>query len=717
MRRSTQVLQTDPAVAVVAAMALMVACKTGPSEYMGTNPPCGVRELTLSPNAATIPVRGTQALTVTVANFDPNRTCPNNVSLLNHSPSVATLSGGVVTGVSAGTAQIEAVADGRTDLSVITVIDAPVASLTVIPAGPSLLVGGTLLLTAVTRDASGFATPGGTVTWTSRQPAIASVSTNGLVSGLAVGSTTIVATESSQGKTDSTTVTVSLVPLATITVSPATVSVPRGTTIALVAVARDASGNTLSRAFNWSTSNAAIATVDNAGVVTGVAIGGPVTITATSEGKSGSAAVTVDAPPLAAILVDPATSSVAVGGTVQLTATPKDAQGNTVPNVSVTWTTSNASVATVSNSGLVTGVAAGGPVSITATAPGGFAGVGSVTVTASPPRFAYAVADQPAAAGPYTADPARQFNGLGGPITVTRQATGQYTVTIPSFGGSPGESRLPFVGAINAGAVICSPVSWQMIGVTDATAQVSCSEAGTGTLVDSPFTIMAIGQGGLPGRLGFAYSGSVASLPPPLVTATANAASAWSSEGTTPTIQWAGVSAGRYYINPFLPLLPATLVPVSWPVGSAATRCTLGSWGTILDILCWQPGANTLLDSPFAGIMLEQGRPGLRFGAAWANNPTAASYPAPALLGRNSTGQGITISRSGTGTYRVSFAGLATSPGQRETVLITTQALDNSSCRAVSWGNGPALNLQVDVVCFNATGTAADVTFIVAVIE
>src|SRR5207244_10938058 len=60
---------------------------------------------------------------------------------------------------------------------------------------------------------------------------------------------------------------------------------------------KDANGNPLAgRAITWSSSNSAIASVNGSGLVTGVATGGPVTITATSEGQSGTSAVTVTAP-------------------------------------------------------------------------------------------------------------------------------------------------------------------------------------------------------------------------------------------------------------------------------------------------------------------------------------------------------------------------------------------------------------------------------------
>jgi hypothetical protein len=122
--------------------------------------------------------------------------------------------------------------------------------------------------------------------------------------------------------------------------------------------------------------------------VSGVAAG-TVTITATSEGKSGTASVTVTAVappppvPVATVAVTPATNSIPVGSTVQLAATTRDANGATLTGRVVTWSSSNTAAATVSGSGLVSGVAAG-TVTITATSEGK-SGTASVTVTAVAP--------------------------------------------------------------------------------------------------------------------------------------------------------------------------------------------------------------------------------------------------------------------------------------------------------------------------------------------
>src|SRR6266513_878377 len=92
------------------------------------------------------------------------------------------------------------------------------------------------------------------------------------------------------------TVTSSTVPVAAVTVSPASTSVAVGATVQLAAVTRDSAGNTLTgRTVTWTISNSAVATIAESGLVTGVATG-TVTITATSEGKSGTAAVSATAP-------------------------------------------------------------------------------------------------------------------------------------------------------------------------------------------------------------------------------------------------------------------------------------------------------------------------------------------------------------------------------------------------------------------------------------
>ena len=112
----------------------------------------------------------------------------------------------------------------------------------------------------------------------------------------------------------------------------------------------------------WSTSDAAIATVDNEGNVTAVAVG-ETTITATCGDKSATCKVTVNPILAESIILDKTELTLTIGACEKLTATvlPED-----VTDKTVTWSTSDAAIATVDNEGNVTAVAVG-EATITAT--------------------------------------------------------------------------------------------------------------------------------------------------------------------------------------------------------------------------------------------------------------------------------------------------------------------------------------------------------------
>jgi len=168
---------------------------------------------------------------------------------------------------------------------------AAVASVTVSPAAPSVQVGATLQLGDATKDSTGNLLTGRTVSWMTSNPAVATVSAGGLVTGVAAGSATITAT--SEGKSGTSAMTVTNVPVASVTVTPAIASLLMGATLHLTATLKDALGNPLSgRVVTWASSAPGVAAVSGTGLATGLGIGA-VTITATSEGRSGSSAMTV----------------------------------------------------------------------------------------------------------------------------------------------------------------------------------------------------------------------------------------------------------------------------------------------------------------------------------------------------------------------------------------------------------------------------------------
>jgi len=256
----------------------------------------------------------------------------------------------------------------------------PVASVTVSPASVSVLQGQTVQLTATLRDASGNPLTGRVITWQSSTSAIASVNGSGLVTGVGPGGP-VTMTATSEGQSGTASVTVTLAPVAAVTVTPSSGTVAIGRTVQLTATPRDASGNPLTgRAISWSSSDNTIATVNSSGLVTGV-VAGAVTITATSEGQSGTASITVSGVPVASVTVSPASASVPVGQTVQLSATLRDANGTILTGRSVAWASNNTAVATVTGTGLVSAKVAGSA-TITATSEGQ-SGTAAMTVTPS----------------------------------------------------------------------------------------------------------------------------------------------------------------------------------------------------------------------------------------------------------------------------------------------------------------------------------------------
>src|SRR5213593_1473175 len=340
-----------------------------------------VASVAVSPAAATMSMGATQQLSATPKDAAGNALTGRVVTWASANGAIASVSAtGLVTGVAAGAATITATSEGQSGMASVTVANVPVASVTVSPTAPNLYGGGTVQLTATPKDAAGSVLSGRVITWASSNPAIATVSATGLVTGVAVGAATITAT--SEGQSGTAAVTVSTVPVASVTVSPATANVFVGATTQLSATPKDAAGNALSgRVISWASSNGAIASVSATGRVTGVAAGAA-TITATSEGQSGMASVTVANVPVASVTVSPTAPNLYGGGTVQLTATPKDAAGSVLSGRVITWASSNAAIATVSATGLVTGVAVGAA-TITATSEGQ-SGTAAVTVSTVP---------------------------------------------------------------------------------------------------------------------------------------------------------------------------------------------------------------------------------------------------------------------------------------------------------------------------------------------
>jgi uncharacterized protein YjdB len=372
-------------------------CTIGASGCQGGGSTPSTR-IAITPDSASLWVSDSVRL---VARFYRDNTVDSSVAITwsTSDTSVAIIgASGVVLGRSDGATSVIASGGGALASAAIKVIRAPVKVVSVQPSSATIDTGATFQFAATLLDAAGRTLTGRVVTWSSSDSTIATVSSTGLVRGIKSGSVSVTAT--SEGKSGSSSLTVAATPpaVANVAVQPSSASVDVGKTVQLGAMVTDASGSMLSgRQVTWSTSDASIATVSASGLVSGVSAGSA-TITATSEGKSGTATITVTVPPapVATVTVTPATASVTAGQSVQLQATLRDAANNVLTGRTITWASSNVSLATVSSTGLVQGVAAG-TVTITATSEGK-TGSSTVTVTAAAPPPVASVTVSPSSA-------------------------------------------------------------------------------------------------------------------------------------------------------------------------------------------------------------------------------------------------------------------------------------------------------------------------------
>jgi uncharacterized protein YjdB len=325
--------------------------------------PAQLTAVTVTPANASVATNGTVQFMATGLYSDgTTQNLTSSVAWSSSNGAVATMNAaGLATGVSKGSTTIQATSSaegnsisGSTGLTV----TATLVSITVTPANPSVAAGLKQQFTA-TGNYSDSSTQNITssVIWTSANTSAATISATGLASGVAVGTTTIQAASGSISGT--TGLTVSAATLASIAVTPANPSVTKSATLQFTATGTftDNSTQNITGSVTWSSTNTGVATIAGTGLAKGVSTGST-SVQATSGVVSGSTTLTVTPPALVSIAVTPVNPSIPRGATQQFVATGTYADGST-QTLTVAWISTSVTVATVSSTGLATGVGLG----------------------------------------------------------------------------------------------------------------------------------------------------------------------------------------------------------------------------------------------------------------------------------------------------------------------------------------------------------------------
>lgn len=343
-----------------------------------------IDRVAVAPLTGDIPLGSSRQLAANVLDAAGNAIPGRPVTWSSSNASIATVSvTGLVSAVALGRVTITATVEGKTGTSTIDVVD-PVATVRMAPVGPQTLrIGGRVQLSATPLNAAGQPLTGRSVNWFSTNPNVASVTSTGEVTAVAVGTTTI--TAEIEGRQGQTAVSVTLIPIATVTLTPTTLAMFKGEQRQLTLTSTDSTGATITnyqgRNVVFQSNNLPVASVTGAGVVV-ASDSGSASITATvDQVTSAPVAVTVRLVPVSTVTVTPNPASVKVGLTQQFVATLRDSNGNILVGRPITWTVSDTTKATITAAGVLTGVNSTGTSTVTVTATAeGVSGTAAVSI-------------------------------------------------------------------------------------------------------------------------------------------------------------------------------------------------------------------------------------------------------------------------------------------------------------------------------------------------
>jgi uncharacterized protein YjdB len=341
------------------------------------------------------------------------------------------------------------------------------------------------------------------VTWASSDATVISIDTKGLATALKRGSANISASSGSVKSPDSSPTGVSDAVTASVAVSPNPATVVVGGFVQFTARATltDGTVQDISSTATWNSSNTTAASIDAAGIATGLAVG-TTNITASTSGMNGTVTSPVSVLTVTATLVsidaEPATVSVPLGNAQAFTAvghfSDNSAQDLTT---AVQWASSRPSIATIDANGMATTMAEGST-NVTASYGTVVSNTAALTVTA-PVVKAVAVT------------PANPSIGVGGHQaftatgTLTDNSTKDITSTAQWASSDPTIATITNPGGVATGVAAGST----KITATDPDTNVSGSTkltvgtTGKNGMLQGNYTFNLQKSGGMSGREGF----------------------------------------------------------------------------------------------------------------------------------------------------------------------------------------------------------------------
>jgi len=311
-----------------------------------------VYNVILDSNAFSLNVNESKKISATI---NPDNANDKTLSWTSSDERIATVDeNGNVTAIAKGEVTITAKANGGSNVEatcLVTVLQ-PVTGVSFAQESGLVIINQTKQLAAIIEPANASNT---TVEWFSENEEIATVDENGLITGVAVGSTTITVTtyDGNKSATYSISVVAEAIPTESVTITSKNNKTEIAVDENLQLTASVLPENTTDSLI-WSSSDETIATVNNAGLVT-AKNAGDVIITTTSGSKSSTYQIKVIIP-VKGVKLNDSELLKKLTESVQLVAT---IEPNNATNKTVTWTSSNEEIATVDQNGFVTPIKAG----------------------------------------------------------------------------------------------------------------------------------------------------------------------------------------------------------------------------------------------------------------------------------------------------------------------------------------------------------------------